>query len=984
MISQDLPPGAPVPHDGSTHAAPVPPPEAAPLAPRRAVPRATYRLQLHREFGFRQATLALPYLTALGISHVYCSPYLRATAGSMHGYDVVDPGTINPDLGSAADFDRFNRQLRAHGLSQLLDIVPNHMGVESADNTWWQDVLRNGEASPYACYFDIDWSGANGVPRGRLLLPILGAPLEQVLAEGQLQLRRDETAHAFRLHYFDRVLPVNARGTALVFGTAASEAEREASSDDASDAACDADDDGLARALADPALVAEVAACQHYQLAPWQDAATRINYRRFFDVSGLAALRIEDPAVFEATHRLVIELVRAGIVSGLRVDHPDGLRDPGDYFRRLQAAVAAEDERPPKSAGPLYIVAEKILAEGEDLPADWPVGGTTGYDFANLACGVLLDVGTARRIDAIWREFTGERTVRFGDMAREAKEEVLGRSFGSELQSLSRAFRALLPQPLQAEQTPGSIGEVLTQAIACFPVYRTYPGAAASDDARRFVRHACSEARRRLDGRGGQPADSRHAILAALEEILTGPTGDYGADAVARRRGEWAVRFQQLCAPVMAKGVEDTALYRWTRLVSINDVGADPDVAGVAPERFHEANLARRANWPHAMLATSTHDNKRGEYVRMRINVISEDPGRWREIALAWREIASRLMDQAGVAKRPSASDLYLLFQTFIGTWPIEWPSEANPPNGHMQEYGLRVKAYMTKACREAKLHTSWTAPDEIYEGSVHRLVDLMLQDPACVARIARDTRPFAWYGALNSLSLTALKLTAPGVPDIYQGASILDDSLVDPDNRRPVDFTGRQALITELAALAAKPSAQIRGALAAWLSTGDFARVKLWTIHRLLGWRALHPQLFEAGAYVPVPLSGQRARHCIAYARRNERHGVLVLASRLYRQLGFPDAGGAMLDSAVAGGATVGHTAPSPGGVWGDEAVDLEAAGIRARNFVDLLTNPVEPAPGPAQGHAPAGPAPSLRLERLLATLPLAVLSFDVDNSQP
>ena len=534
MISQDLPPGAPVPHDGSTHAAPVPPPEAAPLAPRRAVPRATYRLQLHREFGFRQATLALPYLTALGISHVYCSPYLRATAGSMHGYDVVDPGTINPDLGSAADFDRFNRQLRAHGLSQLLDIVPNHMGVESADNTWWQDVLRNGEASPYACYFDIDWSGANGVPRGRLLLPILGAPLEQVLAEGQLQLRRDETAHAFRLHYFDRVLPVNARGTALVFGTAASEAEREASSDDASDAACDADDDGLARALADPALVAEVAACQHYQLAPWQDAATRINYRRFFDVSGLAALRIEDPAVFEATHRLVIELVRAGIVSGLRVDHPDGLRDPGDYFRRLQAAVAAEDERPPKSAGPLYIVAEKILAEGEDLPADWPVGGTTGYDFANLACGVLLDVGTARRIDAIWREFTGERTLRFGDMAREAKEEVLGRSFGSELQSLSRAFRALLPQPLQDEQTPGSIGEVLTQAIACFPVYRTYPGAAASDDARRFVQHACSEARRRLDGRGGQPADSRHAILAALEEILTGPTGDYGADAVAR------------------------------------------------------------------------------------------------------------------------------------------------------------------------------------------------------------------------------------------------------------------------------------------------------------------------------------------------------------------------------------------------------------------------------------------------------------------
>jgi (1->4)-alpha-D-glucan 1-alpha-D-glucosylmutase len=981
----------------SLPAAPPPgssrPPSRPPSPTSYPVPRATYRLQLHRDFGFRQATLALPYLAALGISHVYCSPYLRATPGSRHGYDGVDPGTINPDLGSPEDFNRFNRELRAHGLTQLLDIVPNHMGIESADNHWWQDVLRHGSASAFARHFDIDWSGAGGLAPGKLLLPILGASLEQVIAERQLTLRWDESEHLFRLAYFERSLPVNARGAALIYATAAAAAS-----------------ETLAGHLADTALVAAVAACQHYELAPWQDAATRINYRRFFDVSGLAALRMEDPAVFEAGHRQIIELVRAGIVGGLRVDHPDGLRDPATYFRRLQEAVAT-GEAPQQARGRLYIVAEKILAENEDLPADWPVNGTTGYDFANLACGTLLDGETAGEVDRVWRDFTGETAPSFGDIAWAAKKEVLARSFGSEMNSLAREFGALLPQFMRQTQDLPLIAEVLAETIACFPVYRTYPGPAATDAARRIIRQACREAGRRLDERRPQQgataaaSPGHHALLAALEEILTGPTGDGdpAGRAIAapdRDRAEWAVRFQQLCAPVMAKGVEDTALYRWTRLVSVNDVGADPDVMGVPVDHFHRANARRCARWPHAMLATSTHDNKRGEYVRMRINLISEDPARWRDIAWAWRREADRLMDRAGLSHRPSSSDLYLLFQTFIGTWPVpDWhtpPAQAKPSTpmvveplreplqDPMQDYAGRIKAYMTKACREAKLQTSWTAPDEAYEGAIHRLIDLTVADAALATGIGQEVLPFAWYGALNSLTLTTLKLTAPGVPDIYQGANVLDDSLVDPDNRRPVDFTQRLAMIQELAQLARQSAARIRTTLSGWLAAGDFARLKLWTIHRLLGWRALQPQLFEAGDYVPVPVVGPRSRHCIAYARIHEGHGILVVATRLYRQLGFPGPAGAGL--ADAGGGAAADAAGGAAGIWHGTALDLQAAGIRAARLSDILYHPADSA-GPAGGRAgPAqavGPA-SLAVAPLLQTLPIAVLHFDIDQAAP
>ena len=968
-----------------------------PPPPPRVVPRATYRLQLHRGFGFPEATRALPYLVALGVSHVYCSPYLRATSGSTHGYDVVDPTSLNPDLGSDEDYVAFCRAVRGHGLEQLLDIVPNHMGVESPDNAWWQDVLRFGPASAYAGFFDIDWQGNDDVAAGRLLLPVLAAPLADVIARGELTLR-SQPGGGFRLVHLERSLPVNAAGTALIFARAAG----------ATDVAVA---DALDAALSDRTVIAAVADRQHYQLAPWQLAATAVNYRRFFDVTGLAALRIELPAVFESTHRTVIELIRNGLVAGLRIDHPDGLRDPGAYFTRLQQAIAEGDA--PDGAR-LYVVAEKILAPHEELPAHWPVDGTTGYDFANLVCGVLLDSRTAPAIDAIWRGFTGERSPRFADLARAAKKEVLAASFGAEWRALSRRFCSLLAQHPSAEQSPdpqdpglGLAADVIAEVIGCFPVYRTYPGADPSEADRRAVRAACDDARDRLS-LGHRP------MLDALAGILTAGTG---AGGQVTDRDEFIIRFQQLTAPVMAKGVEDTALYRWSRLVSVNDVGADPDIHGVDVATFHAANRRRAERWPHALLATSTHDNKRGEYVRMRIDVLSEDPAAWQALSAGWRREAERLMDAAGMAVRPAAGDLFLLFQTLVGTVPADLLSTAGdkaveskavgskaagntaagqwpePAVETLSDYVGRIKAYLHKAGREAKRLTSWTEPDDDYEQAVARLVDLIFGDESLTRRIVSDVRPYAWFGALNSLSLTALKLTVPGVPDIYQGANILDDSLVDPDNRRPVDFDERLPVIRELAALAGSPHDRIVAQVTGWLRAGDFARLKLWTIHRLLRHRTEEPELFSRGDYLPIPVTGSRSGHLIAFARRGRRRGILVVASRLYRSLDFPD------DQAMRGGAA----APA-GAVWRDETLDLRALGAVTGPLADLLTrsatgrggpgargasaHPSEPGssePGSSEsgltdrGPAEPGPSTSLRVSEVLQHLPVAILRFDL-----
>jgi (1->4)-alpha-D-glucan 1-alpha-D-glucosylmutase len=887
----------------------------------RSIPRATYRIQLHRGFGFGDARRALPYLSELGVSHVYCSPYLMATPGSTHGYDVIDPTRLNPDLGTLSDYRDFCRALARHGLRQILDIVPNHMGVDTDANPWWQDVLRHGPDSAHARWFDIDWT------RGRLLLPILGAPLAETIASGELALALD-SGDAFRLRYYERSLPVNDAGAALIIARASR-----------------ADDDGsLTEALADHGLVQAVADLQYYEPAHWRDASARINYRRFFDIAGLAALRIEDPAVFEGTHRTVIEWVRSGLVDGLRIDHPDGLRDPGAYFDRLQDAVRDHAGRR------VYLVAEKILAPEEELPVDWPVDGTTGYDFANLLCGVLLDETTLPAIDAIWRAFTGEQTPTFGDLGRAAKREVLDASFVGDRAALARLFQAIDGSaPLAAIET------VLTELVAAFPVYRAYPGSRHREDDGRAITTARDTALARLEP-GLQPT-----LAAISDRLLEGLTG-------AAAHDEFVIRFQQLAAPVMAKGVEDTALYRWSRLVSVNDVGGDPDIHGIDVAAFHAANRRRAEGWPNAMLATSTHDNKRGEYVRMRINVISEDPAHWQTLVEGWRDAVDRLMNAASMTLRPNRGDLYLLFQTLVGSAPADprqlpqawrWP---DPAAEAVADYAERIKAYMVKAGREAKRRTSWTEPDDAYEQAVTRAIELIFGSEPLTRQLLADIRPFTWWGGLNSLSASVLKLTVPGVPDIYQGARILDDSLVDPDNRRPVDFDERLPMIRDLAALAEADRDQQLAQVTGWLARGDFSRLKLWTIQRLLHWRSRHPALFEAGAYLPVTVTGRLARHLVAFVRRDEHSAILVVATRLYSRLGFaaheypPDS-----------------PPPSP---WTDEALDLGSAGVTGTGWRDLLT---ATAPDPA---ALGGPQQALQhpipVAALLAHLPVAVVRFD------
>ena len=906
----------------------------SPGSPPRIIPRATYRLQLHRDFDLRAATRALPYLAGLGVSHVYCSPILMARPGSSHGYDVVDPTRLNPDLGTTADFGHFCRALVAQGLGLILDIVPNHMGVDSEANGWWQDVLRLGPASAHADWFDIDWAAG----KERLLLPILGAALDEVIAAGDVAIDHDEEPP--RLRCYERRLPINAAGLAHL------EARLRDESDEGDDGA------GADRAtLADPTLVRVIADLQHYELADWREAATRINYRRFFDVSTLAAIRVELPRVFDATHARILAWVRAGLVDGLRIDHPDGLRDPGAYFHRLQEA--ATDRR-----GRLYLVAEKILAPGEDLPRDWPIDGTTGYDFANLVCGVLVDETSLPAMDTIWRDYTGETTASFAELSRRTRHEVLATAFAGELTTLGRRLLAALGSGTLAQATTA-----LAELIACFSVYRTYPGSDHAAADRRVTEAAVAAAARHLD-------ESDRPTLDAIGGLLiAGLSGDAARD-------EFVIRFQQLLSPVVAKGVEDTALYRWSRLVSLNDVGGDPDHYGVDVAGFHAANRQRAASWPHALLATSTHDNKRGEYVRLRINAISEGPAQWQALVERWSAALDRELNAAGVLVRPTRSDLYLLFQTLIGSAPADpallaagwrWPT---PAAEAVADYAARIKAYMVKAGREAKSRTSWLEPNDDYEVAVARTIDLLFSSPELAREWLADIRPFAWWGGLNSLTATVLKLTAPGVPDIYQGARVLDDSLVDPDNRRPVDFDQRLPVIEELARLARGDGAVIRHSVTGWLAHGDFARLKLWLIQRLLHWRAAHAPLFDAGSYEAVPVTGPLARHVLAFIRRHGDEALLVVTTRLYRRAGFTPAGHDL--TAVP---------PLP---WTDETLDLSGLGFGV-------------APLPASGHGPTAPrwhdlllepaladtaavsantCPSrLRVGEILASLPVAVL---------
>lgn len=899
------------------------------MIPPPRIPLATYRLQLHRDFTFAHAAEILPYLHALGISHVYCSPYLKARAGSRHGYDIVDHNALNPEIGTDEDFERFATTLAAHGMGQILDFVPNHMGVGGDDNPWWLDVLEHGQASAYAEYFDIDWRPVKQELRGKVLLPFLEDHYGAVLEGGLLRLEFHPTRGAFDLAYREHRFPIDPR-TYPVLLRHRHEALAAALADDRLQADFEAliallaalparderDPERRARRRQDaarckrrlaelcstaPAIAAFLAQNvrlyhgtpgdaasfdplhalleqQAYRLAYWRVAADEINYRRFFDINTLAGLRMERPEVFASAHRLVLALLAAGKIHGLRLDHPDGLYDPARYYRELAeagcAAVGATGSLPP-----VYTVAEKILAAHEHLPEDWPVHGTTGYDFANLVNGLFVHPDGERPLTRLYTRFIG-RELDFDELLEECKRLVMRTLMSGELMVLANLLDQLSETDRHTrDYTLHTLRDALMEVVACFPVYRTYitPQRITEQD-RRYVDWAVARARRHSRAAEASVFDFIHRVL-----LLEWPPA---GEAVGTREAaaHFVMKFQQYTAPVTAKGLEDTACYVYNRLVSLNEVGGDPRRFGVSIAAFHHANAERAKCWPHSLLCTSTHDSKRSEDVRARLDVLSEIPGEWRRRVARWSRMNRSKKQVVDDEPAPDRNDEYLLYQTLLGTWPLGVLDEAA-----LARFRGRIEDYMLKAAREAKTRTSWINPDPAYEAALTGFVRAVLARPQRNLFMA-DFLPFqrriARLGLLTSLSQTLLKLVAPGVPDIYQGTEVWDFSLVDPDNRRPVDYRLRRTLLAQVEALASFHGRELAGRVRLLLENLDDGRAKLYLLWRALGLRRAHPEVFQAGEYLPLAVEGAHAEHLCAFARRHGQSAVVAVAPRWFARL--------------------------------------------------------------------------------------------------
>ena len=949
--------------------------ERPPGLERARIPLATYRLQLHGRFTFRDATALVPYLAKLGVSHVYCSPFLRARPGSTHGYDIIDHDAINPEIGTAADLEAFSASLREHGMAMMMDIVPNHMGVLAADNAWWQDLLENGPASTLSDFFDVDWRPPAEYLANRVLLPVLGDHYGVELAAGRLVLGFDGATGAFAVHYHAHRLPIDPREYPRILALALRELE--AAGPEAGHAAqalhsitgalanlprhderrrplvdernlqkevlkarlasLARSNGAVARAIAsavealngradDPAsfdALHELLEAQPYRVAFWRVASDDINYRRFFDINDLAALRQEDEAVFEATHRLVVKLVNDGLVEALRIDHPDGLYDPKEYFARLFAAC----KRPP------YVVVEKIVAPFENVPESWAVHGTTGYRFANVVNGLFVDSASEARLTRTYQQFIGDETP-FETLARRAKRDVLRTALASELTVLtSRLTRIARADRNTRDLTFNTLRDGLMEVLAAFPVYRTYIDDQVHADDRRYIDWAVARAR----------ADSRAADVDVFDFIRDALTCELPvrSPALAASVRHFARKFQQVSAPTMAKGVEDTAFYRYNRLASLNDVGGDPVEFGFPPAKFHRASAHRAKHWPHTMLATSTHDNKRSEDVRARIDVLSELAAGWRLRLRRWHRMNLARKTLVDDVPAPSKNDEYLLYQVLLGSFPAGEPDAAA-----LDAYRERIVEYMRKAMREAKVRTSWARVNEEYEAAATAFVSALL-DARAANPFLEDLRATAktvgWLGFLNSVAMVAVKYTSPGVPDCYQGNEILDLSLVDPDNRRPVDYGVRREMLDALSAL---PDAPGQAALREVFGDATRGRAKLFVMARLLRLRREREALFAEGDYTPLRTGGSHAKHVIAFARRRGKDCIVTVVPRLVASLGVKEG-----------------ELPC-GALWGDTRVELPFAGegVEPRDAISGRVHSLE--------------GNGLALAALLAEAPVAVLS--------
>jgi (1->4)-alpha-D-glucan 1-alpha-D-glucosylmutase len=987
----------------------------------RHVPTSTYRLQVYREFPLTAARDAVPYLSRLGIGAVYTSPYFTAEPGSTHGYDVCNHNEINPEVGGSEAHDAFTSAVTAHGMGHVVDFVPNHMGIGTATNAWWRDLLENGPSAAAAAFFDVEWAPVKVELRNRLLLPILGDQYGRVLERGELQLAFREGTLV--LQYFQQELPINPKQAPRLYRTAIaplrdalgaehpqlheflsivsslenmppyteSQPERMAERQREKEVARGR----LARLMEEsPEARREIEAAirrfngepgrpetfdalhdlleaQVYRLAYWRTASHEINYRRFFDVNMLAGLRVEVPEVFETIHVLLASLLRDGRVTGVRIDHPDGLFDPMRYFADLQtlARSARADEsssaeprvssaEPRAPSAELYVVAEKILSGREQLPPRWQVHGTTGYNYLNDLNGLFVNPAHAKRMRRLYIRLTG-RDEPFDDVLYDAKRLIMSTAMASELHVLASTLDRIGEMSRKSRDfTLDSMRDVITEVVACFPVYRTYVDEAGwQPQDRAIVEQAIARARRRNPAMEASLFDFFREVMLP-REVDGDPRPDERRDGYppatpeeSRERLRFAMKLQQYTGPVQAKGLEDTAFYRYNLLVSLNEVGGDPSRFGRSVADFHQANARRLQDWPYEMLATATHDTKLGEDVRARVNALSEVPDVWGREASKWMRLNKTHRTLVDGEPAPDRNDEYRFYQVLVGVWP---PDDAPDAPGAANEIVERLQGYMQKAVRESKVHSSWLTPNEPYENALARFVERVLTGPGG-ARFLPAMLPFqrriAALGMVNSLGQTVLKLGSPGVPDFYQGTELWDLSLVDPDNRRPVDFCRRERLLADVDALLATAPQERAAQLAEWLRAWPDGRIKLAVTAAGLRLRRERTELFYAGRYIPLETDVPVPANIVAFARILGDDAAIFAAPRLSAPL-----------------TTGASELPLGSDRWKTSRVLLPAE-LCDRTFRDILT-------GAELRPSVAGPEAWLFAGQLFQTLPVATLT--------
>lgn len=915
------------------------------------IPVSTYRLQLNHKFRFSDALRIISYLNGLGVSDIYTSPYFKAKEGSLHGYDIVDHNTLNPEIGTEDDYTEMTGELRKYGMGQILDIVPNHMCITSKENTWWMDVLENGPSSPYANFFDIDWDPIKTELKSKILIPILSAQYGIILERQELQLAFENGA--FFIHYYQHKLPIIPKTYIDIFQHRADELKNQLSAENP----CFLELLSIITALNNlPAyteknpekvderyrekeiikkrlwnlynespeikafieenirifngtkgktesfnLLDKLLNKQIYRLSHWCVATDEINYRRFFDINDLAAIRMEYPGVFTETHKLIFRLIREGKVTGLRVDHPDGLYNPSGYFQKLQRncflhkgldALKNLADHPDGAAEilkqyddrllshpqmkPFYIIGEKILIKGEKTPEDWPIYGTTGYDYLNSLNGLFVETVNVKAFDDIYNRFIKSK-INFQDIIYEKKILIMETVMSSEVNTLGHFLNRLSEKNRHTRDfTLNSLTVVIKEVIAFFPVYRTYiQSSGVSERDRRYIELAVSKAKKK------NPAMSA-SIFDFLKDVLLLKYPENFGDDDKKEWLDFVMRFQQITGPVMAKGLEDTTFYVYNRFLSLNDVGGSPDRFGTPIETFHGQNIERFKYCPHALITTSTHDSKRSEDVRARLNVLSEIPDEWSERLIRWRRLNKKKKVVVEGQEIPGTNEEYLLYQSLIGVWPVE-PMDKS----EYEVFKKRIKDYMVKATREAKVHTSWISPNATYEDTLINFIETILSNVRG-NKFLKDFQTFqkkiSHYGMYNSLSQTLLKITSPGIPDFYQGTELWDFSLVDPDNRRPVNYGLRIKMLEELK----KREQEISASKLAreLIGNKENGKIKLYLTYKTLNYRKNTRKVFEGGEYLPLEIKGDKANNVCSFSRKSGDSIALVVAPRFFTRI--------------------------------------------------------------------------------------------------